>query len=332
MSDNCIYLSKNYTMGKRKPITLKNAKHILSLVSEYGIAGTAETLGMKQRSVQRRLREIKKVHGLEGVTNEIDMPKILMLDIETAQMEVKVWSLINNNYIQPNRIVKPSFIICFSAKWLTGSEMMRHTVTPEEALARDDKRIMQEAWKLLDEADFVIGHNMKKFDRRKLNAKFFVHKMFPPSPYKVIDTLVESKKVFDHPSHKLDYISQLISNKHKIKTDIGLWDACEAGDPDALEQMGVYCDEDTFLLEEAYLELRPWIRPHPNLGLYLTTDDKHGQFACPNCAKIHDPEKVNWDGVYSTNISQFKTFRCTCGAVVRTRNSHKISPLMSIGF
>ena len=41
--------------------------------------------------------------------------KILIFDIETAQMEVKVWQLKQHGFIQPTRIVKDWFVLIFSA-------------------------------------------------------------------------------------------------------------------------------------------------------------------------------------------------------------------------
>lgn len=257
-------------------------------------------------------------------------PKVLLLDIETSQMEGKFWDLKINGYIPHHRITKHPFIICYSAKWLFEDGIINDIVTPQEATDRNDERIMNPVWSLLNEADVVIGHNMNKFDRRKLNARFFIHKMLPPSQYKIIDTLIESRKAFAFASHKLDYISQLISNQEKIKTDISLWDGCEAGDPIELAKMQVYCDKDVYLLEDAYLEMRPWIRSHPNLALFVESDGKFAPYICPVCAEEIDQETIKWDYSHTTTISKFKAFRHSCGAFVHTRNSHKVAVIKSV--
>ena len=259
-----------------------------------------------------------------------DKPKVLLLDIETSQMEGKFWDLKINGYIPHHRITKPSFVICYSAEWLFQDGMMNDRVTSQEAIMRDDKRVLQSAWDLLDMADIVIGHNVKKFDVKKLNSRFFIHKMLPPRPYKMIDTLVESRKAFAHASHKLDFISQLISNKKKIKTDIELWDDCEAGDFDRLVEMQTYCDEDVYLLQEAYIEIRPWIKSHPNLALFTHTSDSNAPFNCPYCNEAIDPEKIVWDTHHTTTISRFKSFRHSCGGFVHTRNRDQIAVIKSV--
>lgn len=259
-----------------------------------------------------------------------DKPKILLIDIETAQMEAKIWDLKINGYVPHHRITKPSFVICYSAMWLFQDGMMNDCVFPQEAIDRNDKRIMLSVWELLDMADIIIGHNVKSFDRRKLNSRFFIHKMLPPRRYKIIDTLLESRKEFSHPSHKLDYISQLISNKHKIKTDISLWDGCEAGDMESLVKMQRYCDEDVYLLEEAYIEIRPWIRSHPNLALFAHTTESNAPFNCPYCFDEINPETIKWDSHHTTTVSRFKSFRHSCGGFVHTRNRDQIAVIKAL--
>ncbi|MBC8321123.1 MAG: RNase H superfamily protein [Bacteroidetes bacterium] len=261
-----------------------------------------------------------------------ELPKVLLIDIETSQMEVKVWQLFGNQHIGHDRITKPPFIMCFSAKWLFDDNMISHCVMPQEAIIRDDKRIMQKAWDLLDRADIIIGHNCNKFDRRKINSRFFIHKMLPPSPYKIIDTLTESRKQFGHPSQRLDYISGLISGEHKLKTDKELWDRCENGDPAALAEMSEYCDRDVDLLEDAYMEIRPWIRSHPNLALFVHTDsnEKYAPYICPVCAEEIIKEEIEWDYSHTTTISKFKAFRHSCGAYIHTRNNYKVAVIKSV--
>ena len=77
-------------------------------------------------------------------------------------------------------------------------------VTPEETKTRDDKRVLQSIWKLLDEADIVIGHNGDRFDLRKLNARFIDNDINPPSPFRTIDTLKVARREFAFVSYTKD--------------------------------------------------------------------------------------------------------------------------------
>jgi predicted RNA-binding Zn-ribbon protein involved in translation (DUF1610 family) len=80
--------------------------------------------------------------------------------------------------------------------------------------------------------------------------------------------------------------------------------------------MQKYCDQDVLCLEQVYLKLRPYIQPHPNVGLYIT-DNVH---SCPSCGS-HDLD-WNKDKVYTTNSNQYHAFRCnSCGSLGRSRTS-----------
>ena len=88
-----------------------------------------------------------------------------------------------------------------------------------------------------------------------------------------------------------------------------------AGDDDALQYMQTYNKGDVELLEKIYLKLRPWIKNHPNIGLYIESMEE----VCPNCGN----ENLTWveDKFYYTQTSKFPLFLCTCGAYGRSRKS-----------
>ena len=142
------------------------------------------------------------------------IPKILLFDIETALMEVYVWGLYKQ-FISHNNIIKDKdgeekswFVLSWAAKWLYDENVQSDIVTPKEARKRKDKRILKSIWKLLDEAEIVIGHNLDRFDIRKLNARFIDNDLDPPSPYKTIDTLKIARREFAFVSYKQDYLTK----------------------------------------------------------------------------------------------------------------------------
>jgi len=318
-------------MSKRKPMTLDKAVKIHNLVEVLGVEKAAESLNMKQLSLERRLREIKQFHDLTRERLQ-SLPKVLLFDIETTPMQVFVWGLFGNKYINYENIVKDWNVLSWAGKWLFKEEKFGDILTPDEAIKGDDSRIAQSIWEKFEEADIVIAHNGDKFDIKKLNTRFILNGLTPPTPYKSIDTLSVSKKYFKFSSNRLDYLGQLMANKEKIHTDFQLWIKCLNGDQQALDYMMDYNIQDVDLLEEVYLELRPWIKSHPNLALYIDSEFKQGVYGCSNCGKIHNPEIINWVGNYTTNISQFKVFRCDCGAMIKTRKSHRVAPLMGTSY
>ena len=239
-------------------------------------------------------------------------PRILLLDIETSPMEVLVWGLFKQR-IPPDNILKEWSILSWSAKWLFESDIMSAVVTPEEAVNRTEKSIIRGIWNLLEEADIVIGHNLDKFDLRKLNAKFFLNDLGPPMPYQTIDTYKVSKRQFAYPCYRLNYLLDLIDNhRKKIETNYELWKRCVRGEQQALTEMVTYNEQDVVILEDLYVKLRPWIRSHPNFATYVECDNS----VCPTCGN----EDLDWRGFYNTPSGRYEAFRCLdCGSIGRSR-------------
>ena len=267
---------------------------------------TAKHFKLKRSSIRRELRRFKEKKS---------PAKILLLDIETCQMVVKVWALRQyGGYIPYHRIVKDWSIICWAAKWLYSNKIFGECVTPDEAISREDKRIVKPVWDLLEEADIVIGHNVERFDIRKLNARFIKTGLpNPPLPYLTIDTLKHARRSFAFSSHKQAYITEFLSLPEKLETDIELWDGCEAGNKNDLKYMFKYCKQDIFGLEEMYLKLRPYMKSHPNVAIYGDLQEQR----CPACGSGN----IKIEGTYVTPMSEYDGYRCECGALSRGRKT-----------
>jgi len=248
------------------------------------------------------------------VTNEQPdkMPKILVLDIETAPLLGYVWSLWKQN-IYDEQLVSDWFMLTWSAKWLFGETVMSDRLTGDEATKQTDKRIVKGLRALLDEADIVVAHNGKRFDIRKINARMVYHDLKPVSPYQQIDTLLAARKEFGFSSNKLNSLGKMFGFGEKIGTSFELWSRCMSGDNSALREMEDYNKRDVDLLESVYLKMRPWIKSHPNIGLFVEADEP----VCPVCGST----KLKWKGHYHTMTGKYKTFRCECGALGRQRTS-----------
>jgi DNA polymerase III epsilon subunit-like protein len=242
--------------------------------------------------------------------------KILILDIETAPIRAKVWGIWNQN-ISIDQIESDWFILTWAAKWLFEEKTYSAALTAKEAVAQDDSRILKGIWEMLNEADIIVAHNGDKFDLPKLNTRFLLNKMNPPLPYQSIDTLKHIKRNFAFTSNKLEFVNRMLGLPRKSKHDgFELWSKCYAGDEEALNKMLDYNVNDVVILEETYLRLRPWIKPHPNTALFILDENEH---RCPTCGsnKLEDEGKK-----YYTTVNAYSQFRCTnCGAIGRKRSS-----------
>lgn len=238
-------------------------------------------------------------------------PKILLLDIETLPMEVRVWNL-GKQRISPYNVIKDFSIVTWAAKWLFTDRVISEAVTIEEAVAREDSSVLQGMWNLLNEADLVIAHNGNGFDFPKLNTRFLINGFNPPMYYRTIDTLSVARRYFKFSSNSLDYINKVLGLRRK-ESSSGLWDRCVEGDATAIEEMQTYNMADVFALEDAYLKLRPWMQNHPNLGVFVETEGT----VCPKC--LHQIAEDSWTSqYYTTNTGRYRGFRCTCGAIGRS--------------
>ena len=263
---------------------------------------------LKEDKAQQYLCKICKYQWMVRLKG-LALPKILLFDIETAPMEVYVWTC-QEQRIHDTQIIKDWFIISWSAKWLFEKEIIRDVITPKEVKIGNDKRIVKELWKMLNEADIIIAHNLISFDRKKANTRFLKYGFGHPAPYQTIDTLRVARKEFKISSNKLDYLCRFLGLDVKLPTSFQLWKDCLKGDIKALNKMDRYCQNDTKILEEVYLKLRPYIHSHPNVGLYMDTNKP----VCPNCGS----SALKWGYMYRTLNNQYKTARCDCGAFVRT--------------
>jgi hypothetical protein len=108
-------------------------------------------------------------------------PKVLFIDLEIAPIIAHVWSLWQENSgVGLNQVQSDWHVLSWSAKWLGSNELMYMDQRDQKDI-QNDKKILKEIWDLLDEADVVIGQNSKRFDVKKLNARFIQHGFPPPS-------------------------------------------------------------------------------------------------------------------------------------------------------
>lgn len=243
-------------------------------------------------------------------------PKILVFDIETAPILGSVWGLWNQN-LGLEMIECDWHVLSWAAKWYGDDEVMyedKRETYEEDA----DKELLQGIHKLLDEADIVVTQNGKKFDVKKLNSRFIINGMKPPSSYRHVDTLQIAKKHFGFTSNKLEYMTDKLCKQYK-KLSHGkypgfkLWKECLKGNMDAWDEMEEYNVHDVLSLEELYDTLRPWMNNHPNVNLYY--DDDKIRCSCGSTDFEHN-------GYHYTNLSKFDRFQCkVCGSETRGRTN-----------
>lgn len=247
------------------------------------------------------------------------MVKILLLDVETAPNLAHVWGLWQQNVGLP-QLIDSGYTLCWSAKWLGEKPIFFSSIKSGK------KAMIRAMHKLMSEADAICTYNGNRFDIPILNRDFLEIHLAPPPPSKSIDLLRVVKSNFRFPSNKLAYVAKQLGIGAKIEhSGHDLWMRCMAGDKAAWGIMETYNKQDVVLLEKLYERLRPWIRQHPNQGLYNIDS-----MVCPKCGS----DRFKRKGERHTITCTYQRFQCcTCGGWFRgVRNvgpkpSHKFAPI-----
>ena len=263
----------------------------------------------------QRWKKGEEAHSGGTFSLRKNLPVITTIDIETAPVKGAVWGLWNNN-LGLNQIDTDWFILSAAAKQLGNSEVeyldLRGTVDQQ-----DDTDILDMMWMVLDRSDIIISQNGKKFDVKKLNARFILNGYQPPSSFKHIDTLEIAKRTFAFTSNKLEYMTEQLCENKKLKhtnyPGMLLWTGMLEDDIGAWEECEEYNIMDVISTEELYLKMAAWDTKHPNLNLYSDEEEVVCRCGSTNIKKA---------GYAYTNVSKFQRYRCSdCGAESRGRKN-----------
>lgn len=248
-------------------------------------------------------------------------PTIVTIDIETQRAVTETFSLFSR-FTHIDRVIVPSRILCFGAKYHDEDEVQFH------AAWRDDdedayREMIVAAWDLLDSADVLCSWNGVRFDEQWLNAEFGRLELGPPSPYKSMDLYQVAKKRFKAGllSLKLDWSArQWLGDKKASHGDVGdLWHQIRYGDvkerAKAEELMEAYCRHDVVLTDRLIDRYLPWTGA--NWTIY-DSDADDGKPRCTKCAS----ENLHRRGHFYTTSFSYQRFRCNdCGSWSRGKRS-----------
>lgn len=232
-----------------------------------------------------------------------DEVKILIIDIETSPGVAHVWGLFKQT-VSLNQLLESTRVICFAAKWHGSKEVEFYSDHHD-----GHERMIDEAWRLLDEADVLVHYNGQSFDVPHLQREFLLAGRTPTSPFRQVDLLLAVRKQFRFMSHRLQHVSVEVGLEGKVRhSGHQLWVRCMAGDAQAWDEMRTYNVQDVLLTEALYDKLLPWIPRHPHSGLYSgdPTTDRCSRCGCTELQKR---------GFAYTPLGVFQQYWCKhCGA------------------
>lgn len=237
--------------------------------------------------------------------------KIAVLDVETTPFEGFSWGKFEQTIIEFTRY---QVIMSFAVKWVGDKGPPTCIALPDFKKTYkndpfDDTEVTRVLFDVLSEADLLVGHNLDRFDLRKINARLIKNGSHPPSPYKTFDTLKAARRHFNFPSNKLGDLATYLDCPYggKIQHEgFGLWGKCMNGDLAAWARMMKYNVQDVRINEWLYHKLAPWSR-HPNITLTGNVSN-----ACPACGS-RKVEQRGWNNMQSYRTKRFRCCAPRCG-------------------
>lgn len=238
---------------------------------------------------------------------KIALPKIAFFDIETSPIIMAAWTPYEANAVWVER---DTHLMSFAVKWAGKKQVKAHALPDYRGYKENpynDAALTRDLWEVMEEADIIVAHNGDSFDIKKANARFAVHGLTPPAPFKSVDTLKIARKHFKFDSNKLDNLGRYLGLGRKLAhTGAKLWQSCLAGDMKSWDLMRKYNAQDVLLLESFYDKIKCWSPSHPVMTAYAPQSVR----ACPTCLSP-DVHPRGWA------ISTYKKrprFRCgSCG-------------------
>lgn len=238
----------------------------------YSSRQIARALGKGKSSVNDLLSKLDgsfygwKAESVTAIPEKKKGPRVLVLDIETKYLTLHGFQLFNQNF-SVDQIQEDISLLSFAAKWIEDEEVMYYDVSVHTEL-----ELLQKLHVLLNEAHFVIAHNGRRFDMKKIRAFMLTYGLPPHSPVRVLDTLEICKKEFGFSSNKLVALTRKLCKTEK--SDHGkfagflLWREFCKGNPEAIQEMRDYNIVDVTSLQELYEIIAPWSTLLPVFEVY----------------------------------------------------------------
>jgi hypothetical protein len=207
-------------------------------------------------------------------------PNQIILDIETSPNLAHVWGFYEQNVIEMER---HWVILSYSVQHYPSEKITTVCLPDFPGYKKDklnDELLVKSLWKLIDECDTVIGHNIKAFDLKKINSRFLAHHLPPPRAYDIVDTLLILRSNFGFSSNKLDDIMRQLGYGGKVAHHgKHTWLGAMNGDKKSWDEFRRYNPRDVQLTRWLYERIRGFAKKsqHPNLNKY--TDGAK----CPFC-------------------------------------------------
>lgn len=252
-------------------------------------------------------------------------PRILTIDLERlpGRVELEVWhpsDFKRVQYVHPDRWSELPRTVCLSYKWW--DEKRAQFVAAWEA-PDDPFHCAQEAWHLVDEADWVVTFNGINADLKWLRQDWAVADLPMPKPWRDIDLYRVARREFAFESKSLKHLCDRLGLPNKAgHYDSAVAAAAMNGDEVAQRKLKRYSLQDSRITEMVFDRLRPYVRG-VNAGLY----QEDGAIVCVSCGS----DQLSAAGWATTAVTRYPAYRCDqCGSVMRGKHRSAAVPMRGV--
>jgi len=236
-------------------------KEITFVLNEYKKGYSRFEIAKKFRikfSYTRSPDSIKHAIDVYALGVERELPKVLLVDIETKPKKSWHWGVWQQN-LSHNMMIEDGAILSWSAKWIGEKEVFYKDQRGNEKDLMNEKELLKPLVKLMGEADIIIWQNGDGFDYGEINNRIAEHKLPIPEEYKTIDTKKIAKRHLRLPWYSLAYMTERFNKKYKKQSHkefpgFELWEQTMKGNRKAWECMKKYNQFDVLSMEELFVE------------------------------------------------------------------------------
>lgn len=245
--------------------------------------------------------------------------RILTIDIERMKgtASVEFWDLgdYKNRRLHADTVTSWPRTICAAWKW-HGTPRVHFAA---EWLDGGAEAMLQATWAAYDEADIVVGHNLRGFDTKKLRGAWLEIGLPEPTPFKTIDTLTVARE-FGYESNTLDALCRRLGIPAKTdRYDVEVARAACAGNRAAQRKITRYNKGDIIATEGLYDFFRGHMPGHPHIA---------PASADPTCNQCGSTDlSLNEAKPHRAQSLAYPLYRCgNCGGnVVLNRHDRRIA-------
>lgn len=181
------------------------------------------------------------------------MAKILAFDLESTHLKADFGTL-----------------LCVGYRWLHEKKVHCLAITDYDSFknnATDDRKLLVDFIKVLDEADIIVTYYGKCFDWPYLQAKSLEYGMGPLPTIPHVDLYFTVKSNMCISRKSLANVSEYLCLDAKKTPVLGrVWKRAMTGHHGSIKYIVRHCIADIELLVELYEKLRPLVRSHPKIN------------------------------------------------------------------